>query len=171
MAQKYTQRKNWKRIAKQVRTEAVIDEKDGLVARFDGSCVPNPFGIAACACVVYRDGELVYSQRKTLGSGKGQTCNVSEFSGLLMVLYWIIENRVKEPVRIVSDSQIVVRRMATGTLPRGHCFLISAKCLEAMVKIDAAVSFHWQRRDKNTVCDALASEPWDARKDHSPWGI
>lgn len=170
MARKLSRPVKWNKVKNMAKTEAVIDENAGLVARFDGSCNPNPFGHASCACIVYRDGKTVFTDRNYLGVGAGQTCNVAEFRGLLMVLYWAIETNLKEPLKIVSDSQIVVRRMMSGTLPHGYCREVAMWCHEAMKQVEAPISFHWQRRDKNTVCDEMASSPWIRDKDLEPWG-
>ncbi len=126
-----------------------------LVARFDGGCYPNPGGDASCACLITRDGAEVYRHAEYLGVGVGQTNNVSEYRGLLLVLNWLELN--PEQCMIISDSQVVIRRMSgkSGKAPVGVCAELAKKCLARLGELNPRPSFRWESRENNDECDAM----------------
>ncbi|TPM90629.1 ribonuclease H [Mesorhizobium sp. B2-1-3A] len=76
----------------------------GLVIYADGCCEPNP-GIGGWACVVYRDGVEVYSES---GGDREATNQRMELTAALQGLVWVIDNDIREPVRLFSDSSYTV---------------------------------------------------------------
>ncbi|GAA2885502.1 ribonuclease HI [Aminobacter niigataensis] len=77
----------------------------GLVIYCDGACEPNP-GVGGWAFVVYRDGAEIHSEH---GGERRTTNNVMEMTGALMALRWFADRQVVEPVRLLCDSQYVVK--------------------------------------------------------------
>lgn len=77
----------------------------GLVIYCDGACEPNP-GIGGWGFVVYRDGVEIHAER---GGEQPTTNNIMEMTGALMALRWFADRQVVEPVRLLSDSQYVVK--------------------------------------------------------------
>lgn len=77
----------------------------GLVIYCDGACEPNP-GIGGWGFVVYRDGVEIHSD---CGGADPTTNNIMEMTGALMALRWFADRQVIEPVRLLCDSQYVVR--------------------------------------------------------------
>ena len=128
-----------------------------LKARFDGACEPNPEGEAACSCLIERNGIEIYRESRYLGSGKGMTCNVSEFEGLMMILRWFNNLKSNEPITIIGDSRIVINRMnRRGTHhPTGVCAKIAMECVLAASWHRNLMTFCWEGRESNDECDAM----------------
>ena len=142
-----------------------------VFARFDGACDPNPFGHTACACLIEKNGREVFRKAMYLGTGQPLTCNVAEFSGLLMILEWLAANAPNVRTLIVSDSTVVVNRIRKGTLPHGFCRDTAEKCQQLMNRLPL-VRVEWQRRNHNEECDAMCSHVIaEAKADYrSTWG-
>lgn len=77
----------------------------GLVIYCDGACEPNP-GVGGWGFVVYRDGVEIHSD---CGGSNPTTNNIMEMTGALMALRWFADRQVVEPVRLLCDSQYVVK--------------------------------------------------------------
>ncbi len=77
----------------------------GLVIYCDGACEPNP-GAGGWAYVVYRDGVEIHAET---GGESESTNNIMELTGALMALRWFAARGVVEPVRLLCDSQYVVK--------------------------------------------------------------
>src|SRR5271168_493267 len=78
-----------------------------LTAHCDGGSRGNPGPAAYGAVVEDAQGREVARLSKFLGR---QTNNFAEYSGLLAVLSWAIENGAKR-LRVVSDSELMVKQM------------------------------------------------------------
>jgi len=88
--------------------EAAADGDAGwLTAHCDGGSRGNPGPSAYGAVVEDAQGRVVARLSKYLGK---QTNNYAEYSGLLAVLSWAIENGAKR-LRVVSDSELMVKQM------------------------------------------------------------
>ncbi|WP_404861845.1 ribonuclease H [Georhizobium sp. MAB10] len=82
-----------------------IDLNVGLVIFCDGGCEPNP-GAGGWGFAVYRDGVEIHS---AYGGDVQATNNTMEITAALMALRWFADRGVVEPVRVLCDSQYVVR--------------------------------------------------------------
>jgi len=132
-----------------------------ILARFDGGCWNNPGGPASAACLIEKDGVELYRNSKLLEAAPGVTNNVAEFEGLMLILEWLHKFRKhnkNEIINVVSDSQIVIRRMHSKTLPKGHCRLIASQCLKVYSELGLHINFGWQKRDHNTACDEMCTQ-------------
>jgi ribonuclease HI len=78
-----------------------------FTAHCDGGSRGNPGPSGYGAVVEGPDGRVVARLSKFLGI---QTNNYAEYSGLLAVLTWAIENGTKH-LRVVSDSELMVKQM------------------------------------------------------------
>lgn len=130
-----------------------------IIARFDGGCVPNPRGHASCACLIECDGEELYRKSIYLGHGEGQTCNVSEYEGVLLILLWIDANYDNRSVTIIGDSQVVVNRLKYSARPAGG---VSAEIAnrarreyQRQIGMGRDIRVKWERRGSNDECDAM----------------
>lgn len=136
-----------------------------LIARFDGCCLPrNPKGHTACACIVKRDGVEIYRASEYVGHGEGMTNNVAEFQGMLLILKWFNALENKEPMKIIGDSNVVIRRM-TGKArkeAKGVCAPQANDCLLAASWNKKWLTFEWQGRSNNDECDLLCEKEVDA---------
>ena len=136
-----------------------------LTARFDGGCVSNPGGHAACACLIHRGPSEVYRHSRYLGFGPEQSNNVAEFHGLKVILVWYIEAKLTEHIVIFGDSQLVIFRMQ-GKYPKpaaGLCARVARECIELRNQIpEGRIAFRWQRRLYNEDCDEMCNFLIDA---------
>jgi ribonuclease HI len=76
-------------------------------AHCDGGARGNPGPAGYGAVIEDGSGRIVARLSRFLGV---QTNNVAEYSGLLAVLQWAIENGAKR-LRVVSDSELMVKQM------------------------------------------------------------
>jgi ribonuclease HI len=134
--------------------------KPMLIAKFDGACEPfNPGGHAACAALIERDGVEVHRESQYLGFGAGMTNNVAEFKGLMLILRWFEKLEPKEPMVIIGDSLIVIRRL-TGKAkhpPVGVCAPLAQDCVLAAYRWRNLLTYEWQPREANEECDAMCA--------------
>lgn len=136
-----------------------------LTARFDGGCVKNPGGHAACACLIHRGQIEVYRESRYLGHGPEQTNNVAEFNGMKAILQWYLAKKTEEPMLVIGDSQVVIFRMQ-GRYSKpavGLCASVARECIELRNQIpERLIEFRWQRRLYNEDCDAMCNFLIDA---------
>jgi len=78
-----------------------------FTAHCDGGSRGNPGPAGYGAVIEDPQGRVVARLSEFLGR---QTNNYAEYSGLLAVLYWAIENGAKK-LRVVSDSELMVNQM------------------------------------------------------------
>jgi ribonuclease HI len=78
-----------------------------FIAHCDGGARGNPGPAGYGAVIEDAGGRVVARLSRFLGV---QTNNFAEYSGLLAVLQWAIENDVKQ-LRVVSDSELMVKQM------------------------------------------------------------
>jgi ribonuclease HI len=83
------------------------DSAGWFTAHCDGGSRGNPGPAGYGAVVEDPQGRVVARLSEYLGK---QTNNYAEYSGLLAVLRWAIENRVRQ-LRVVSDSELMVKQM------------------------------------------------------------
>ena len=80
---------------------------------FDGACEPiNPGGTASYGYLVKQGGKTIIQCSKIIGTGKGMTNNVAEYTGLIEAVKVISNLDIKEKVRICGDSNIVCNTVA-----------------------------------------------------------
>jgi probable phosphoglycerate mutase len=80
---------------------------DWIVAHCDGGSRGNPGPSGYGAVVEDAKGRVIAELSEFLGI---QTNNFAEYSGMLAVLRWAIDNGVKR-LRIISDSELMVKQM------------------------------------------------------------
>ncbi len=88
-------------------TSQVPAKAEWFTAHCDGGSRGNPGPSAYGAVIEDAHGREVARLSKFLGK---QTNNFAEYSGLLAVLAWAIENNAKR-LRVVSDSELMVKQM------------------------------------------------------------
>ena len=139
---------------------------------FDGSCTPNPGGIATYSYVLEKDEgkigtDVVFSDAKILGEGEGMTCNLAEYKGLHEGLRYISNNFEKlKPTKITvrGDSQLVINQSSGKwkvnadnlKTPSADTFsivhILSEKC---------QVVFEWIPREQNKLADKLTQKAYE----------
>jgi probable phosphoglycerate mutase len=80
---------------------------DWFTAHCDGGSRGNPGPSGYGAVVENPQGEVVARLNSFLGI---QTNNFAEYSGLLAVLKWALENGTRQ-LRVISDSELMVKQM------------------------------------------------------------
>jgi ribonuclease HI len=78
-----------------------------FTAHCDGGSRGNPGPSGYGAVIEDANGRIVAELSQFLGI---QTNNFAEYSGLLAVLRWAVENKAKR-LRVVSDSELMVKQM------------------------------------------------------------
>jgi probable phosphoglycerate mutase len=78
-----------------------------FIAHCDGGSRGNPGPSGYGAVIEDANGRVVAELSEYLGI---QTNNFAEYSGLLAVLRWAVENKAKR-LRVVSDSELMVKQM------------------------------------------------------------
>jgi len=81
-------------------------------AWFDGACGPrNPGGHTSCAVVIKQDGKDVFVFNSYLGHGENMSNNVGEYSGIILVLTWLISHPNVDYCTIYGDSKLVIYQL------------------------------------------------------------
>jgi ribonuclease HI len=133
-----------------------------LVGFFDGSCFPNPHGLAGYGFVVYQDDIRIHEGRATIGRGYGMTNNVAEAAGLCALLDYLLSEQLDESfeVLIKGDSQVVLN-VVTGQKkqPKGFFVEQALKAREKFAELQkvTSVDLEWIPREMNGEADTLAS--------------
>lgn len=124
-----------------------------LIVNTDGGARGNP-GIAACAFVVSKDGEVIYKKGVFLGE---TTNNVAEYKGVLEAYKWILENtRGLEELVFKIDSELVVKQLNGLYKVRDkELFLLWKKVKEMEESIKATVSYVHIPRVENNYADSI----------------
>jgi len=129
---------------------------------FDGSCEPNPKGIACYAFVVYRDGKKIYQE-------SGLACepfsvyatnNVAEYMGLIKALEWLIASLdqrevERENIIIKGDSELIIKQMLGLYLARSARLRPLHLKASKLARRFKNIAFVWVPREKNRIADLL----------------
>ena len=127
---------------------------------FDGSCEPNPNGVAGSGIYIP---ELDVKISKTIGKGKGMTNNVAEWTGAFKDLEYI-QGKVEKGDKIVltGDSQLVIRQLLGQYLVRApnlKPFYNKVKeIIKSLHRIGVNVEFKHIPRDENKEADGLSRQ-------------
>src|SRR6185437_8507950 len=139
------------------------DETGLFTAHCDGGSRGNPGPAAYGAVIEDPSGQVVARLSDYLGR---QTNNYAEYQGLLAVLAWASENRVR-CLQVVSDSELMVRQMSGQ-------YKVSSPTLrplweEARRRAARFDSFKMRHtlRAGNKEADRLANEAMDRGQDRS----
>jgi ribonuclease HI len=152
---------------------AAIDP-ERVEVHFDGACEPaRGGGVATFGFVV--NGAGFYHEDCGLAVRPHvphATNNVAEYVAAIRALEWLREHRFRGEVRILGDSQLVIRQMEGSYEVRAeHLRAYHARLLQ-LTKEFARVEFQWVRREENSLADrlskrALETSAEDARR-HRP---
>ena len=130
---------------------------DWFTAHCDGGSRGNPGPSGYGAVVENPQGQVVARLNRFLGI---QTNNYAEYSGLLAVLQWAIENGARQ-LRVVSDSELMVKQMkgqykvkSPGLVP------LYQEAKRMAVRLDRFEMRH-TLRGGNKEADRLANEAMD----------
>jgi ribonuclease HI len=137
-----------------------------IKARFDGLTEPrNPGGIACYGVYIMNMDTLDVNKIKGyIGEGPGMSNNVAEYSGLVALLEWLIENGFNvDPhvVEIAGDSQLVINQINGAWRVKGGMYLNTyLKAKNLLKQFSNKLTFTWIPREKNEEADQLSKESY-----------
>ena len=131
---------------------------------FDGSCWPNPAGVAAYGYVLQDTTKGVLRQEHAvIGQGEGTSNNVAEFEAAFQGLcdYSRLPAKPGDVVEVLGDSDLVVKIMNKVWRPSQDklyypYFVKLDRLVRALRGEGVAISFRWVPREENTMCDDLS---------------
>jgi ribonuclease HI len=143
-------------------------------AYFDGACWPNPGGPAGAGALVKRGGINIYEGDEFLAPTKSMSNNVAEYSGLILVLKFLVENGITEAT-IYGDSNLVIKQMSgewqvkkpSDNKPR-YYFPFAKEALSIAKKLPK-LKYQWIPRELNGEADALSNKPLIERGIRNPY--
>ncbi len=125
---------------------------------FDGCCEPvNPNGTMGYGAYIVSENDE-YKKSASLPAKRGNTNNIAEYLGLMMVLK-LLTKKTDCIIKIYGDSNMVVRQMkGDWRIKEGAYkpYAIEAKKLFEEISKENMVSIDWIPRDENTVADDLS---------------
>lgn len=138
---------------------------------FDGACEPfNPDGTASHGWIIREGDRILASGGEIIGSGKGMTNNVGEYTGLIKALEALenlgIGNR---KIKIFGDSNLVCSMVAkkwgwnkkkTKWIPHEkapHLKKLLDRALDLLGHYEFEIS--WIPREENGEADQLSKDP------------
>jgi len=132
----------------------------------DGSCIPNPRGIATYGVVIYRDSELVAKLQGYVGKGNRMSCNLAEYAALLRAFSYLKANNMLESstnIMVYSDSQLLVNQMNGIWSAKGGSYIDHYRAAIGIVtylRQRHNIEFKWIRRESNKEADSLSKEAY-----------
>jgi ribonuclease HI len=130
-----------------------------IEAYFDGLCDPNPGGVATYGFLIKRDGKKVDEGHGLAGTPRTPqaTNNVAEYTGLIKALEWLMAHKIKEPITIRGDSDLVIRQVkGEYKVKSGLLAPLHAKVKELAEKLPD-LRFEWIQRERNADADRLTN--------------
>lgn len=141
------------------------------VIHFDGSCWPNPGGVAAYGFTVDKDGVEIAAVAGVVPQLDGQTSNnVAEFYALYEALKVLVPMVIPgDKVIARGDSQIVVNIMCRMWRPNAvklyyDAYRLANTIRDVLEDGGAELGYKWIPREENTRCDVLSKEHNNAPK-------
>lgn len=128
-----------------------------LVAHCDGGSRGNPGPAAFGAVIEDEQGREVARLAEFLGR---QTNNYAEYSGLLAVLKWAIENGHKR-LRVVSDSELMVKQMKGQYKVSNPALRLLWEEAKRLTRQLDGFEIRHTLRGGNQVADKLANDAMD----------
>ena len=142
-----------------------------LTLHFDGSCWPNPGGLAKYGYTLRGDHNAVVNHQGSGFAGEGPSVsnNSAEFFAMAEglehagVLAYNQHNKI-EMVTVIGDSEIAIKLMQGKYKAnkeklywKQYCRAMAA--MQALFRYGVDVEFKWVPREKNTECDELSKLP------------
>ncbi len=132
---------------------------DGLTVYFDGSCWPNPNGVAAAGVYVKDGSDILLQEGFYVGTGETMSCNVAEYSGLARGLDFLKQKGFTDRKIVVrGDSKMVIKQMSGKWKIKKGLYVEAAVKAMLLAEQFANISFEWIPRWQNEICDELAEK-------------
>lgn len=142
-----------------VRLEEILD----LALFFDGSCKPNPGGIAGYGFVVTRVNadesiEVLSERNGFVGQGSGMTSNLAEWTALSRGLQFILENLNPNSLKIFGDSKLVINQLkGDWKVKDERLAILWRNCQDLIGQLEARLTISHIPRKLNSLADRLAN--------------
>ncbi len=130
-----------------------------LIAYFDGCCYPNPEGVATAGVFIKDGRKTLLKEGFQVGIDCVTSCNVAEYEGLIRALQFLKQKGFTDRKIIIrGDSNLVINQMSGKWRIRDGLYTGFAIKAKSLAKEFSDLIFEWVSRDKNTICDTLATE-------------
>ena len=128
----------------------------------DGLCEPyNPNGTATYGFVIYRKGKKIHEQCEVIGSGKGMTNNLAEYTGAIKSLEFLKErNLTHEETILRSDSQLLIRQLQGLYAVKSPRIRPLYQKIRNLIKSFPKFKCEWVPREENKVADELSRKAY-----------
>ena len=130
-----------------------------IEAFFDGLCEPNPGGVATYGFVVKKNGKTIHEGHGLAGTPKTPqaTNNVAEYTGLIRALEWLIDQKIKGPIVIRGDSDLIVKQVK-GLYKVKSALLapLHGQAKDLLESLPGTV-IEWTPRERNTDADRMTN--------------
>jgi len=138
----------------------VADSPLPVEVHFDGACQETPIGrVAGFGFTV--DGAGFHAEDRGMCVPPGHdraTNNVAEYTGAVRALEWLHGRGYSGPVRVVGDSQLVIRQMTGEYRVEAEHLRPYHEWLGSLARRFSSVEFVWVPREENVRADALSQE-------------
>lgn len=132
---------------------------------FDGSCFPNPGGVAATGYTIDKDGKEIAAVAGLVPQDPEHESsnNVAEFYALYEAVKGLPEMDRGDVVKVFGDSQIVINIMrrkwkADPDKLYYYAYRHARRVVELTEYDGVEFEYQWIPREKNTRCDDLSKE-------------
>lgn len=129
---------------------------------FDGSCWPNPSGVAAYGYALSHKNEVIDSGHGVVGNGPSMSNNVAEFAALYKGLQaFLTKVSGVAHLQVLGDSNLVVQIMNKKWRASKDKLYYpaydSALSLTKRIRLHGStITFDWIPRELNVLCDELS---------------
>jgi ribonuclease HI len=138
-----------------------------ITIHFDGSCWPNPGGLAKYGYTLRSDTGTDIRANGLVGEGPEMSNNHAELWALgwaLADVLALIKTCNVQKVLVIGDSQVAIRLMSGAYRANPEklywpAFVRAHELANLLYKADIAVQFEWVRREFNQEADDLSKAP------------
>lgn len=137
-------------------------EKDVIEVFVDGLCEPvNPRGVATFGFVVYKDDAKIKVGSGVVDSSSNSSNNVAEYSALIQVLKFLVDNGfTEERVVVKSDSQLLVFQLNGYYSVNAYRIIPLFRQASSLLKHFRKIRMKWIPREENVEADALSRKAY-----------
>lgn len=135
---------------------------DHFTLHFDGSCWPNPNGVAAFGFVLSHQGSVIDSGHGVIAEGQGTSNNMAEFCSLYKGLQsFLTKVEGTAHLKVYGDSNLVVQIMnrkwgAKKDKAYWPAYDSALSLTKRIRNRGCTVTFDWIPREQNVECDKLS---------------
>ncbi len=122
----------------------------------DGGARGNPGPAAGAFVVLDNSGKILFKKGKYLGE---TTNNVAEYTGVLLGLDWIADNKITIPITFFLDSQLIVNQLTGVFRIRDKKLIMLAHKAKVKEKaLPVKIFYRAIPRSQNKIADLLVNK-------------